>query len=339
MSKSSSVSSIKSDRLSLERLINTTDASIKAGSDVINGLRNNPKTLPTKYLYDDHGSQLFEKICTLPEYYPTRTETTILQNCAAEIALTTGSCELVELGSGSALKTRILLDAYRNLNYPLRYLPIDISAGILESSAFELLVDYPTLEVHGLVGTYELALERLTRPHLPTRMLCFLGSTLGNLKPQECQLFFTQISDALQVGEYFLLGVDLHKSKALLEPAYNDSQGVTAEFSLNMLRHLNHKFDGNFDLEQFEHVSFYNETAHQIEIYLRSKKTQTVNLRSLDLVVNFTSGETIFTEISRKFDLAQLEQELASKGLQKIKVWTDPNNWFGLLLCQLQSSK
>jgi dimethylhistidine N-methyltransferase len=331
-----------SDRLSLERLINAVAFSSETidqtnNNDVINGLSKYPKSIAAKYFYDDRGSELFEQICELPEYYPTRTETAILEAYAPEMATITGSCELVELGSGSAIKTRILLDAYQKLKYPLRYIPIDISAGILETSAFELLNDYPTLEVHGLVGTYELALQRLNKfginPMLK-RMLVFLGSSLGNLNPQECDRFFEQITGALQAGDYFLLGIDLHKSKALLEPAYNDAQGVTAEFNLNMLRHLNYRFNGNFDLAKFKHQAIYNEYQRQIEMYLQSQVDQTVELRSLNLTIHLEAGEKILTEISRKFDLTQLEQDLKNKGLNPVKTWRDSHHWFGMILCQ-----
>jgi len=329
------------DRLYLERLITESpEPSHPNGySDVVAGLSQYPKSLPAKYFYDDLGSELFEQICALPEYYPTRTEATILQSFAPEIAKITGSCELVELGSGSAVKTRILLDAYYELNYPLRYLPIDISAGILESSAFALLADYPTLEVYGLVGTYELALQQLALTHLPTRMLVFLGSTLGNLNPQECDLFFKQITGAMQLGEYFLLGVDLQKSstksRGQLEAAYNDAQGVTAEFNLNMLEHLNRKFNGNFQSDRFYHKAIYNDQLSQIEMYLHSLAAQTVNLRSLSLEVKFDLGEKILTEISRKFNLVELEKDLNRQGLRTINIWTDENQWFALILCQL----
>jgi L-histidine Nalpha-methyltransferase len=323
------------DRLFLERLVSVTDSTYTAGTDVISGLSNQPKTLPAKYFYDDLGSELFEQICDLPEYYLTRTETLILHDCASEIAGITGACEIVELGSGSAVKTRILLDAYKEMGYPLHYLPIDISAGILESSAFGLLNDYPTLKVHGLVATYELALERLRMSLLPTRMLCFLGSTLGNLNDEECDLFFNRIAKALNKGEYFLLGVDLQKPIEVLEAAYNDVQGITAKFNLNMLRHLNHRFDGNFDLTKFAHQAFYNQSEHQIEMHLQSLRDQIVNLRSLDRSAKFTQGETIMTEISRKFDLQKIAQTLENRGLVKVKTWTDPNSWFGLLLLQM----
>ncbi|MGH7998168.1 MAG: L-histidine N(alpha)-methyltransferase [Brasilonema sp.] len=353
-------------RLQIQRLLEPTKViSPSAGSDVVKGLTQKPKSLPPRYFYDDFGSDLFEQICDLPEYYLTRTETAILQQHAGEIAQIIGSCELVELGSGSSTKTRILLDAYHQFGYSLRYVPIDVSAGILESSARALLADYSTLQVHALAGTYEMALTHLEPTQFPTRMICFLGSSLGNLNPQECDVFFSQITDALEVGEYFLLGIDLQKPKHLLEAAYNDSQGVTAAFNLNMLQHLNRQFEGNFDTTQFEHWAFYNETENQIEMHLRSMRSaesssaspaggatqtlsrgaqtplgvsQTVQLRSLNLNIHFEAGETILTEISRKFDLNSIQQELKAKGLVPQSVWTDPNQWFALLLCQLQPS-
>ena len=306
------------------------------GSDVVKGLTQTPKTLPARYFYDDRGSELFEQICELPEYYLTRTETAILREYAVEIARVTGACELVELGSGSSTKTRILLDAYNQLGYPLHYLPIDVSAGILESSARQLLTDYPSLKVRALAGTYELALEQLASSELPSRMICFIGSTLGNLTPSECDLFLSQIADALHPGEYFLLGVDLQKSKQVLEAAYNDRSGVTAAFNLNMLHHLNWRFDGNFDPQLFEHWAFYNETQHQIEMHLRSLRSQSVKLGALDLTVEFATGETIHSEISRKFNLTTLQQQLQARGLVPLLTCTDPKQWFGLILCQLQ---
>ncbi|GAX38484.1 L-histidine N(alpha)-methyltransferase [Nodularia sp. NIES-3585] len=336
---SSKVSYPKSieERLQIERLVPATEIfTSNAGTDVIQGLTQTPKTLTPCYLYDDRGSELFEEICELPEYYVTRTETWILQQYAGEIAQITGPCELVELGSGSSTKTRILLDAYQQLGYPLLYVPIDVSAGILESTARQLLADYPSLKVHALAGTYELALAKILPSPSPSRMIGFIGSTLGNLKPQECDIFLSQIANALQVGEYFLLGIDLQKPKHILEPAYDDSQGVTAAFNLNMLEHLNQRFEGNFDTTQFEHWAFYNETENQIEMHLRSLRSQSVELSALNLTVDFALGETIRTEISRKFDLNVIQQQLTARGLVPLNVWTDPNQWFGLLLCQRQ---
>ncbi len=326
-------------RLQIEHLINPaqpSDEELHPGNDVVRGLSQQPKTLPPRYFYDDRGSQLFEQICDLPDYYLTRTETEILQACAPTIAEITGPCELIELGSGSSTKTRLLLNAYQTAGQSLCYCPIDVSAGILESSAQSLLLDYPTLQVHALVGTYELALQRLAPSHLPTRMICFIGSTLGNLNPQECDRFLDQIKNALQPGEYFLLGIDLQKSKAQLEAAYNDRQGITAAFNLNMLRHLNHRFEGTFDLSQFEHFAFYNETHHQIEMHLRSLKSQVAHLRALGLTVEFAPGESILSEISRKFSLTTLQQDLENKGLKSRQVWTDAQQWFGVILCQLE---
>lgn len=338
ISKAASSNSVE-ERLQIEHLLspNTLSEQQKLdASDVVTGLTQTPKWLPARYFYDDYGSSLFEQICELPEYYLTRTETAILQENANAISQITGACELVELGSGSSTKTRILLDAYDRLNYPLHYLPIDVSAGILASSARLLLADYPSLQVQALVSTYELALKQLKPSQLDSRTICFIGSSLGNLNPQECELFFSQITDALNPGEYFLLGVDLHKSKDLLEAAYNDRQGVTAAFNLNMLNHLNQRFDGNFDLSQFEHQSFYNESRQQIEMHLRSLSAQTVELRNLNLTVELAFGETILTEISRKFDINTLKKDLQAQGLKTLHVWTDINQWFGLLLCQMQ---
>ncbi|MGA7953848.1 MAG: L-histidine N(alpha)-methyltransferase [Gloeobacterales cyanobacterium] len=324
------------ERLYLEQLLQSGPSSLfERDEDVVKGLSQVPKTLPPRYFYDDRGSELFEQICSLPEYYPTRTEASILQQNAAGIAKLTGPCELVELGSGSSTKTRILLDAYGALGYPLHYLPIDVSAGILEESALQLLRSYPTLKVHGVVSTFDLALEKLAPSPLPTRMLCFLGSTLGNLNSEECDQFFTQMGDALDTGAYFLLGVDLQKPKAIVEAAYNDSQEVTAAFNLNVLRHLNRKFGGDFDLTQFKHVAFYNEFLQQIEMHLESLVDQVVHLGALDLKVTFEAGETILTEISRKFNMKNIQENLAAKGLVPIQTWTDPNHWFGLLLCRV----
>ncbi|MBE9007870.1 L-histidine N(alpha)-methyltransferase [Fortiea sp. LEGE XX443] len=337
---SSKVTSQKSieERLQIKRLVEATRiVTSTAGSDIVKGLTQIPKSLPAYYFYDDQGSDLFEQICELPEYYLTRTETAILQQYAGEIAQITGACELVELGSGSSTKTRILLDAYQELGYLQRYLPIDVSAGMLENSARQLLGDYPSLQVYALAGTYEMALAQLPPTQSPSRMVGFIGSSLGNLNPQECDNFFSQITNALQVGEYFLLGIDLQKPKEILEPAYNDRQGVTAAFNINMLEHLNRRFEGDFNTTQFEHWSFYHETAHQIEMHLRSLRSQTVQLKSLNLTVNFATGETILTEISRKFDLKTIQQQLKTRGLVPIQTWTDSNQWFGLLLCQLQA--
>ncbi len=332
-------------RFRIETLADVESASpTDPGNEVIEGLSSVPKTLPAKYFYDDLGSDLFEAICDLPEYYLTRTEHQLLEQSADEIATLIGPCDLAELGSGSSTKTRVLLQAYCDRNMPIHYLPIDVSGGMLKQSALDLLLKYPTLNIHGLVGTYDVALANLPPAQWMQRLILFLGSSLGNLSPVECDRLFGQIADALNPGEYFLLGVDLQKPIPVLEAAYNDSQGVTADFNLNMLRHLNWRFRGNFCLEQFEHQAVYSTQAHQIEMRLRSLCDQTVSLDALNFSCHFRADEIIRTEISRKFDLAQLEIQLQSSkslknggyGLAPLKVWTDPKQWFALVLSQLQ---
>lgn len=306
----------------------------KFGQDVIQGLTQSPKRLPSKYFYDDRGSELFEQICQLPEYYPTRTETWILKQYATEIAQTTGACELIELGSGSSTKTRLLLDAYQQQKDVCQYVPIDVSSGILKSSAIQLQKDYPNLKIKGLVGTYEQALTQFKKDSDEIRMIFFLGSSLGNFSPSYCNDFFKKITSVLTKGDYFLLGVDLQKSPEILEVAYNDSQGVTAQFNLNILSHLNQKFQGNFDLDQFTHQAIYNDIDHQIEMYLTCQDEQSISLKKLDLAIKLNNQEKILTEISRKFDLEQITKALEFKGLKTIKIFTDPHQWFGLILCR-----
>ncbi|NET01774.1 MAG: L-histidine N(alpha)-methyltransferase [Sphaerospermopsis sp. SIO1G2] len=304
------------------------------GQDVIKGLSNSPKTLSPKYLYDDRGSLLFEEICDLPEYYPTRTEAGILKQYADEIAEITGCCELIELGSGSSTKTQFLLDAYQKISDYCKYLPIDVSGSILKTSVLQLQEKYPEFQVHGLLGTYEQALVHLETNYLQSRLLFFLGSSLGNFNPQECDQFLSKVARTLHPGDYFLLGIDLQKPKHILEAAYNDAQGVTAAFNLNMLSHLNWRFQGDFDLKLFKHQAIYNEVDNQIEMYLYSQGSHWVNIKDLNLTVFFEAGESILTEISRKFDLTNMKESLQNKGLNPVKTWTDEKGWFGLILCQ-----
>ena len=302
------------------------------GADVIAGLTGSPKTLPARYFYDDHGSDLFERITVLPEYYLTRTEEAILRASAAKLAARTGECDLIELGSGSSAKTRTLISAYVAGGHHIRYLPIDISAGILKPSAEALIADFPTIEVWGLVGTYERALKGLPPRNLPRSMAVFLGSTLGNMSDQEIDAFLAQVRGALDPGEYFLVGTDLHKPRPVVEAAYNDTDGVTAQFNLNMLRHLNRRFAGDFDLANFKHVAFYNEPMHRIEMHLESLDDQTVELAGLGLTVDFSTGETVRTEISRKFHLPTLTGRFKTRGFEPVETWTDANDYFALTL-------
>ncbi|MBE9043771.1 L-histidine N(alpha)-methyltransferase [Pleurocapsales cyanobacterium LEGE 10410] len=321
-------------RLKIDYLLDIKALEQDDVEDVIDGLGTTPKSLPARYFYDERGSQLFEEICQLPEYYPTRTEAGILQKYATQIIERTKAIELIELGSGSSTKTRFLLDVYRAFNLPLYYTPVDVSGSILRASAENLLTDYPKLKVQGKVATYSQALQQLSTSFLGKRIIIFLGSSIGNFNPTECDRFIEQITTALKPGDYFLLGIDLQKPPAILESAYNDSQEVTAAFNLNMLQHLNNRFQGNFNLDLFKHQAVYNQTEHQIEMYLISQQAQTVTLESLDLTVKLEREERILTEISRKFDLAAMKQYLGDRHLNLIQTYTDPQQWFGLLLCQ-----
>ncbi len=322
-------------RFSLENHLLTHPLSYTSkGEDVVAGLRRSPKSLPAHYFYDHDGSQLFEEICGLPEYYPTRTETAILATVADTIATTTGPCDLIELGSGSSTKTRLLLDAYRHHHYPLRYLPVDVSDRLLEDSARSILADYAQITVYGLISTYALALAELPPCDFPRRLIIFLGSSLGNFTPAQVEEFFQQVYNALEPGDYFLLGVDLEKPTQILEAAYNDAQGVTAAFNLNCLQHLNWRFDGNFNLEKFRHDAHFNADLSQIEMHLVSQVSQDVTLKKLDLSVHFDSGERLLTEISRKFKPMAIANDLSRHGLTPQQTWTDSQQWFGLILCQ-----
>lgn len=305
-------------------------------SELLNGLQQQPKRIPCRYFYNDRGSELFEQICTLPEYYPTRTETAILHSGASQIAQRTGPCEVVELGSGSSTKTRLLLDAYTALDPNFTYIPIDVSGGMLRQSAGHLLADYAQLQVQGLVGTYHQGLQYLGCHHNHRRLICFLGSSLGNFEPAECDRFFQEIHHALQPGDYFLLGVDLVKDPAILEAAYNDRQGITAAFNLNVLDHLNERFGGNLRPECFRHRAIYNSHDQQIEMYLDCIDTHQAHLAALATTLSFDAGESLFTEISRKFTLSQLQSQVTAHRLMPLQHWCDPQEWFALLLTQVQ---
>jgi L-histidine Nalpha-methyltransferase len=329
-------------RLKIDYLLDAQAEEKADVQDVINGLQKTPKSLPARYFYDRQGSQLFEQICQLPEYYPTRTEASILKQYASEIVKFTQGVEIVELGSGSSTKTRYLFNAYQDLNNPLYYTPVDVSDSILKTSAYRLLTDYPQLKIQGKVATYSQALQQLTSYFLGTRIIIFLGSSIGNFNPVECDRLLTQITTALNPGDYFLLGIDLQKPIEILVAAYNDAQGVTAAFNLNMLQHLNNRFQGNFNLNLFKHQAIYNSTAHQIEMYLISQEAQSVTLESLDLTIELAPEEKILTEISRKFNLQQMKEYLGDypadtlrdRNLNLIHTYTDQQQWFGLLLCQ-----
>ena len=322
-------------RLEINYLLDTKAVEKDDIQEVISGLKQPQKTIPARYFYDSKGSQLFEEICQLPEYYPTRTEGSILQQSAPEIIEQTKISELVELGSGSSTKTRYLLNACQSYDTPLYYVPVDVSSSILKESAYDLLTDYPQLKIQGKVATYSQALQQLSTSFLGKRLIIFLGSSIGNFNPQECDRFINQVTSALNPGDYFLLGIDLQKPVEILEAAYNDSQGVTAAFNLNMLQHLNNSFNANFNLDLFKHQAIYNQSKHQIEMYLISQQPQSVTLKDLNLTIELDKGDKILTEISRKFDLENMSEYLGNRRLNVVQTYTDPQQWFGLLLSRL----
>jgi L-histidine N-alpha-methyltransferase len=292
------------------------DASAAMAEDVRAGLTASPKELSPKYFYDERGSRLFERITTLPEYYPTRREREILAGRSPEILEAAGTPgTLVELGSGSAAKTRHLLSAMRDAGCLDTYVPVDISEEITQATARVLVEEYPGLEVRGLVCDFESDLERIPSTG-GARLIAFLGGTIGNLYPGERREFLTRIARLLGPGDHLLLGTDLVKSTARLEAAYNDAAGVTAEFNKNVLHVLNRELGADFDLEAFEHVARYDAREERMDIRLRSLTEQSVDVDGLDLTVEFAAGEEMRTEISAKFTRERLECVYAESGLE-----------------------
>ena len=300
--------------------------------DVREGLSSPFKELPPKYFYDERGSQLFEAITELPEYYPTRAERAILEQRSAEIVDAAGARTLIELGSGSATKTRCLLDAMSDAGTLETYVPVDISEEITRDTAERLAADYGGLRVHGVVCDYETHLERIPREE--GAVIAFLGGTIGNFRPAPRRSFLARIATLMYPGDRFLLGTDLVKDHAVLEAAYDDSQGVTAEFNKNVLNVLNREFDADFDPECFEHVAFYDPDNCWIDIRLRSLTEQFIDMRELDMRVHFSRNEEMRTEISTKFTPDRLEGIYADAGLQMTDIWTDPDGLYALSLAR-----
>jgi dimethylhistidine N-methyltransferase len=298
--------------------------------DVRRGLTRSPKQLPPKYFYDARGSELFEDITRLPEYYPTRTERTILAANADEIAFLAGADTLVELGSGSSEKTRLLLDAMTHTKHLRRYVPVDVSGAALESAMAGLAGDYPDVELHGVVADFEHHLDQL--PAGGTRMVAFLGSTIGNLEPADRHDFLTMVGRGLGADDTLLLGTDLVKHPSRLVAAYDDAAGVTAEFNRNVLHVLNRQLGANFDAAAFDHVARWNASEERMEMWLRARLACRVQIASLELGVGFERGEEMRTETSAKFRPDGLRQELAAAGLTVIRSWSDPGEEFALSL-------
>jgi len=305
-----------------------TDAALRA--DVLAGLTSTPKWLPPKWFYDARGSELFEAITALPEYYPTRAEREILVDRAGEIAAATGARTLVELGSGSSEKTRVLLDALTGRNGLRGYVPVDVSESALTQAGQALVAERPGLQVHALIADFT---GGLTLPDTPgPRLVAFLGGTIGNLLPGERAGFLASVRSLLSPGDTLLLGTDLVKDEGVLVRAYDDAAGVTAEFNKNVLSVVNRELEADFAPAAFDHVALWNAEREWIEMRLRSRTAQTVKIQALDLAVDFADGEELRTEVSAKFRREGVRAELAAAGLDLAHWWTDGEERFALSL-------
>lgn len=300
--------------------------------DVRRGLTAQPKWLPPKWFYDARGSELFEKITELPEYYPTRTERALLERVVGEVARIAGAEVLVELGAGSAAKTRLLLNALTAAGPLKSYVPQDVSVAALRMAAEEVAAEFPGLGVHGVVSDFTATLDNL--PGGGRRMVAFLGGTIGNLIPAERAEFLAGIRDVLEPGEQLLLGAGLVIDPAVLVPAYDDAAGVTAEFNRNVLHVLNARLGADFVPEKFAHVALWDAENEWIEMRLEATEAMTVRVPELDLTVDFAKGEQLRTEISAKFRPEVLDSELDAAGFGTEHIWTDPDQRFALVLAE-----
>lgn len=300
--------------------------------DVRAGLTSVPKTLPAVYLYDSHGSALFDEITRLPEYYPTRAEREILDARSVEIAAAARADVLAELGSGTSEKTRILLRAMTAEGSLTRYVPFDVSEETLRSAASAIVLELPHVSVHAIVGDFRSDLDAI--PAGTRRMVAFLGGTIGNFTPEERAGFLADVVAVMHAGDTLLLGTDLVKDRERLIAAYDDAAGVTASFNRNVLTMLNRELSANFDVEQFEHVALWDESNAWIEMRLRARSAQRVDVRDLDLVVDFAAGEEMRTEISAKFTASGVREELERAGLTLRGWWTDAAGDYALSLAE-----
>jgi dimethylhistidine N-methyltransferase len=299
--------------------------------EVLRGFGSTPKRLPPKLFYDEQGSHLFEQITELPEYYLTRTERTIFQQYAGEILEQAGSnLTLVELGAGSASKTRVLVEALARRQLRVGFYPVDVSSSALKQAVSTLNGHIRNLHVHPIVADYSHRVPVLKTPG--RKLVLFIGSTIGNFEPDEAVRFLTSIRSSLEPGDALLLGFDMVKDAALLHAAYNDAQGITADFNKNMLARINRELGGEFDLAMFKHVAFWNPQMFRIEMHLESLSDQRVWIRDLGLAFNFLSGERIHTENSYKFTPSSIASLLHQSGFRLEKTWTDSQGWFSTVM-------
>ena len=309
------------------------DLGAEFARDVAAGLTAAPKRLSCRYFYDREGSRLFEAICALPEYYLTRAETEILRDHVREIAEDfPGDVSVIELGSGSAVKTRLLLEALRPGRRNVRYVPIDICRIVLEESAAELLKLFPELDIIAVAAEYHEGLRQLRSESASRKLVLWLGSNIGNFERTDAGAFLRRVRDTLQTGDRVLVGVDLRKDPAVLEAAYDDAAGVTAAFNRNLLVRINNELDGNFDLNAFRHRAVYDADQGRIEMYLVSTRSQRVTIGRLGLEIAFAAGEAIHTENSYKYSLPEMEAVVWAAGLQTERRWQDADGRFSLHL-------
>ncbi|MFB5612000.1 MAG: L-histidine N(alpha)-methyltransferase [Nitrosarchaeum sp.] len=295
-------------------------------------LNKSSKSINPKFFYDKKGSKLFEQICDLSEYYPTRTEISILKKLKDELSqYLDGSFRLVELGSGSSVKTRLILDILNHYQEKIEYFPIDISEILTESSSL-LQRDYDNLHITGIIDTYERGLEFLKNYDHKKNLIIFLGSSFGNFLPDDGKEFLEKINSTMKDGDLFLIGLDLVKDKLTLEKAYDDSKGITAEFNLNVLSRINDELDADFNLNNFVHHAVYNETKQRIEMYLKSTVQQSVNISKINLSLTFEKNELIHTEHSHKYKLSQIRELMHQTGFDIKNIWLDERNYFVLTL-------
>jgi len=300
--------------------------------EISSSLIGNSKFISPKFFYDKKGSDLFEKICTLSEYYPTRTEIGILKNLSIELSsYLDETFRLVELGSGASVKTRLILDIFASLQDMTEYFPIDISEILTESSE-QLLKDYAGLHITGIIDTYEGGLEFLKNYDDKKNLIIFLGSSFGNFSPNAGREFLKKINSTMKSGDLFLIGLDLIKDKQILESAYNDSLGVTAQFNLNVLSRINDELDADFNLDNFLHYSIYNKEDQRIEMYLKSLVRQSIIISKSNLLLILEKNELIHTEYSHKYGLDQTRELLESVGFKINHVWLDDKKYFSLTL-------
>lgn len=316
--------------LSLSNYLAADSAAAALRRDVRDGLTQTPKTLPPKWFYDSVGSDLFDQITRLPEYYPTRTEAQILRERSAEITAAAGADTLVELGSGTSEKTRMLLDAMRAGGSLRRFIPFDVDAGVLRAAGDAIGREYPGIEIDAVCGDFEEHLGKI--PRVGRRLVVFLGSTIGNLTPGPRMDFLSALADTLQPGDSLLLGTDLVKDSERLVRAYDDAAGVTAAFNRNVLAVVNRELDADFDLDAFDHVAKWNSVDERIEMWLRARTAQQVRIAALELDVAYAAGEEMLTEVSCKFRPDGVAAELAKAGLRQTHWWTDSAGDFGLSL-------